>query len=286
MYDRWVRSLAEKHGYAYPLENITPALTGDVVVGNLEGPITSNASVATDTHLVFTFDPKTAPVLRQAGFTTLSLANNHTLNFGQSGLTTTRAALDRAGLASFGDPRNRSGYTYTRNINGQRVALVGYHGLAAGLETVVSDVQEARANSDVVIVMAHGGSEYNLGFTTKQQHDYHALIDAGADLVIAAHPHVVEPLEIYHHKLIAYSLGNFIFDQYFSADTQQGLLMHLTFGSELTVTLAPLDLTKSQPKVAESTLARTLLQRLASTSIATNDQLAMIRSGTLTLPLP
>lgn len=286
MFDRYVRTLINTYGPDYPFTAIRSQLTGDVVMANLEGPITTSTSVATNTRLIFTFDPKTAPALKRAGFTTLSLANNHTLNFGQTGLTATRTTLRANGLNFFGDPSNRTDYHLTKTINGRRVTFLGYHGLAKGIETVLTDVRRAHAKGELVIVMAHSGTEYNLKFTARQQTDYRRLIDAGADVIIAAHPHVVEPIEIYKNKLIAYSLGNFVFDQYFSSDTQQGLMLKLTFGSQLTIKFIPLDLTRVQPKVAGDALRQKILNRVATTSIGTRAQKSMLASGSLTLPSP
>lgn len=287
MLDRYVRTLTTKFGSDYPFASIHSELTGDIVVANLEGPFTSHPSVATDTHLVFTFHPKLAPSVKSNGITAVSLANNHTLNFGQTGLEQTRQTLTAAGLNFFGDPKNHSGFVQTQTINGRAVALIGYVGLFDGLDKIIADVQQAKKSGATVIVMTHGGTEYNLKFTARQQADYHQLIDAGADMVIGAHPHVVEPVEVYKGKLIAYSLGNFIFDQFFSTDTQVGLMLKITFDRQhTTYNIFPLDLTKSQPKVAQGALRQRLLDRLADTSVVSLAERDMIRQGQLTLVTP
>lgn len=284
MLDRHVRTLIGRYGQSYPFSQIQSQLTGDRVVANLEGPFTNSRSRATDTSLIFTFDPTLAPTLKSSGFTTLSLANNHTLNYGLAGLTSTRATLHSAGLDYFGDPSNRRNAYVTNLIGRQRVTWLGYHGLVAGLPAIVTDVRNAHAKGEYVIVMAHSGTEYNLKFTSRQQSEYHQLVDAGADLVIAAHPHVIEALEIYKSKLIAYSLGNFVFDQYFSTETQLGLMLKFTFNLQpktCNLSLIPLDLTKSQPKVATGLLRQRVLNRLAQTSVVSAAQRDMIRTGQL-----
>ncbi len=281
MLDRHVREQMKVKGNMYPFAKIAPQLKGaEVVLGNLEGPITANRSVATNNHLVFTFEPTVAPILKRVGLTTLSLANNHTLNFGQSGLISTRAALKKSGLEYFGDPKNRTGYHLTKTINHQQVVFLGYHGLVGGLDTVLLDVQRAHQKGEYVMVMAHSGVEYSLMFTARQQQDYRRLIDAGADLIIGAHPHVVEPLEVYHGKLIAYSLGNFIFDQYFSADTQQGLLLNMIFSSStMTINIIPLLASNGQVAAAVGTVKTKLLERLAKSSVVTSAVRDNIRAG-------
>ncbi|MBI5467482.1 MAG: CapA family protein, partial [Candidatus Kerfeldbacteria bacterium] len=169
-------------------------------------------------------------------------------------------------------------------INGQPLTLIGYHGLVTGLATVELDIRRAHEKGETVIVFAHTGAEYTLRFTARQQRDYRRLIDAGADLVIGSHPHVVEPLEIYRGKLIAYSLGNFIFDQYFSTDTQQHLMVQLqATDRQFTFRLTPLISVRSQVRLAPASIGQRLLDRLARDSVATSAQRQTIRSGTITL---
>lgn len=286
MLDRYVRQMMLKNGPLYPFSAIHDQLqNADLVVGNLEGPITTSSKHATaGGSLTFTFDPSTATALQQAGFTALSLANNHTLNFGERGLQSTRQYLQQAGIKPFGDPRNRSHFHLTQIINGQRITLLGYHGLVSGLETVLLDARRAHAKGETVIVFAHTGNEYALRFTARQQRDYRRLVDAGADLVIGSHPHVVQPLEIYHGKLIAYSLGNFVFDQYFSTDTQQQLMLQLQADTRrFAVQLVPLVSIRSQVRLAPAKLGQTVLNRLAQDSIVSTTQRQAIRSGVLTL---
>lgn len=286
MLDRYVWTNIKKYGLDYPFKKIAPSLKGsDVVLANLEGPFTTSSRHAVNGNtLTFTFDPALASTLRQSGLIALSLANNHTLNQGQRGLDSTRTTLKRAGLEYFGDPRNRTNYQLTKTINGQRVTFIGYHGLVAGLETVLSDVRRAQANGQYVVIMAHEGIEYHLKYTAKQQQDYRRLIDAGADLVLSAHPHVVEPLEVYKGKLIAYSLGNFVFDQYFSAATQQELMLKIVVGpSSLTVNLIPLMSVRSQVSVAAGAVKTAMLNRIANDSAVTAAVRNGIRQGTFTI---
>lgn len=286
MFDRHVREVMRTKGPTYPFASIQSVLkNSDVVLGNLEGPITSNRSVATDSRLVFTFDPTVAPLIKKVGFTTVSLANNHTLNFGSNGLTSTRQILQRAGIEYFGDPKNRTGYHLTKTLGQRQVTFLGYHGLASGIDTVILDIQQAHAKGEFVVVMAHSGIEYKLGFSAGQQRDYRRFIDAGADLVIGAHPHVVEPLEIYRGKLIAYSLGNFLFDQYFSADTKQGLLLKFYFSpAGISVRIIPLEQVRTQVVLASGITKQRLLDRVAANSSIPTAARDTIRSGRLFIP--
>lgn len=284
MLDRHVRETIVKNGPAFPFEKIRSELNGDIVLGNLEGPFTDRASVATNDRLIFTFDPALAPVLSQVGFTTLSLANNHTLNFGQAGLDATRETLATAKLGSFGDPANKHGFGLTQSINERRIAFIGYQGLMTGRDTMLDDIREAKTSGLFVVVMAHWGNEYQLTPSTKQIADAHAFIDAGADLIIGAHPHVIQPFEVYREKFIAYSLGNFLFDQYFSPDTLQGLMLRLTFDDDvLGVELVPLVTVAGQVTRLDGAKRDTLLERLATTTTISSDLKNQIRKGRLTL---
>ena len=284
MLDRNVRTEIQRHGFEALVAKVQREFTGDMVVANLEGPFTNSTKHAVPGgSLSFTFEPYLAKKLRTAGITTVSLANNHTLNQGLSGLTMTRNTLLKAGIEYFGDPANRRGYIVKKNINGTRIAYIGHHGLVAGLANTLADIRAAKKVSDVVIVMPHEGTEYQLKFSAKQQSDYRQMIDAGATMVIGAHPHVVQPIEIYKGKPIAYSLGNFIFDQYFSADTQQGLLLHISgTGSKVkTISLVPVQSTRSVVSVASPAVRTRMLQRITSTGIFGPTTRKSILTGTV-----
>lgn len=283
MLDRYVRASTVTKGKDFPLAKIRDDLAGsDVVVANLEGPFTNQPSVATNSHLIFTFDPAMAPVLKSNGLTMLSLANNHTLNFGRAELDHTRAVLRSNGLDFFGDPSNLHGYGIIKNISGVRVAFLGYHAFAKGLDTILADIQEAKQQADFVVVMPHWGVEYALHFSAKQQQDAHAMIEAGADVVIGAHPHVVEPVEIYQGKFIAYSLGNFLFDQYFSRDTLEGMILSLSItGKNVSVNFIPVKTIKQQVTLLTGQERDALLARIASTSVVTDSQHQDIMAGQL-----
>lgn len=286
MLDRYVRTVLKTKGVEYPFAAIKPVLVDhDVVLGNLEGPFTKNASVATDTRLIFTFDPNIAPTLTDVGFTDLSLANNHTLNFGQTGLDQTRQVLRSAGLNYFGDPSNRHGFGFIREVAGRKVAFIGYNALSKGVATILSDIQEARGLADVVVVVPHWGNEYQLKFNNRQQSEAHQLIDAGADLILGAHPHVVQPFEIYKDKFIAYSLGNFLFDQYFSSDTLEGLMLRLTFSPEsLAIILVPIVTERGQIHLLTGARRDTLLARLAKDSDVQGSLREEIKQGRMIIP--
>ncbi len=209
----------------------------DVLVGNLECTITDSSQPA---HKSFTMEapPETARALSLGGFDVLSLANNHSMDYGFAGLMDTRNSLGQYGILTVGAGANATDAHAPVIIqrNGLRLAFLAYVDVApensgfdahswiatatspgiawAYPDQIKADVTAARLQADVVIVMLHSGYELNSTVSQNQRTEAHAAIDAGAALVIGAHPHILQEIEQYHGGLIAYSLGNFVFDQY------------------------------------------------------------------------
>ena len=241
MLDRDVYYFIRKNNneFNFPFAKINTFLaSADFRVGNLEGPITNNQSIIkaggaeeNGGNLRFTFSPKTTTTLSD-NFDLLSLANNHITNFANDGVVQTKNYLKSAGINYFGDFYNQTELSYIYEVaEDLKIAFVGYHQFySGGLENVLSEITKIKSEklADIIIVFPHWGTEY---LTTrpdgKQQELSKKFIDAGADLVIGSHPHVIEPIEMYKEKLIFYSLGNFVFDQYFSPETMQGLMLKL-----------------------------------------------------------
>lgn len=238
-------------------------LRHDIVVANLEGTITQNPSVSEvdNTILRFTFAPQFAEALREAGVTTVSLANNHALDFGEFGLDDTRHYLAAAGLAMFGSPHNDSHLATMAVVGDTRLCFVGYHELyTRDPARVVEKLQEIETECSRTTVFAHWGVEYEHEPSTSQVELAHLFVDSGADLVIGAHPHVVQPVEVYSNAAIFYSLGNFIFDQGWSAQVKRGAMVSVEFGEKETkFTVIPtntyLEATLADKEVSAAVLA-------------------------------
>ena len=229
MFDRAVRKIGQRSGYDGFLAGVAPLFkSADIAVVNLEGPITSSSSKTlllnghTTDDLNFTFAPETAHALAEAGVRLVSLANNHTDNFGMTGFEETKRWLSQAGLGYFGDPWNDQGTEKVVTEKGITVAFVGYHGLQPGFERVVSEVKRLSDAGDFVVVMPHWGVEYSSHSTAKQKAEARRLAEAGAGAVIGAHPHVVLDHEWIGPVPVYYSLGNLLFDQYDSPRTTHG----------------------------------------------------------------
>lgn len=244
MFDRYIRQSVERHGddYEYIFLGIKDELSKyDLVVGNLEGPITDKESVSVGTamdekkNLVFSFDPAVAKTLAASDIKLVNIGNNHILNQGEEGLTETKKNLDAAGVQYFGDADANEQGDVLKTIGGTKVGIVNYNYSEAGsFEKALEDISTLKGHADILVAYPHWGTEYKSGDPGQEiRKEAYKLIDAGADLIIGTHPHVVQTSEIYHDKKIYYSLGNFIFDQYFQKETRQGMGVELTIDPDL-----------------------------------------------------
>ena len=249
-FDRHIRQVGEAQGGNYIFSCIDPLLQKpDFVVGNLEGPITSNASVSVGSvvgsanNYRFTFPTSTAALLRAHGVQVVTLGNNHITNFGLSGLLQTHAYLDQVGVGYFGGVAGNEP-VYRKDDGGVPLSFVGYNqfGGASPAQVALTILGE-RAAGRVVIVFAHWGTEYST--TTEQTRPIATLFaESGASVVIGSHPHVVGVHEYIGSTLVYYSLGNFIFDQYFNAAVTHGLalLLHVAQTGEVAASEYPTEL--------------------------------------------
>jgi poly-gamma-glutamate synthesis protein (capsule biosynthesis protein) len=251
MLGRHVRFLMDNYGQDYPFENMDRAYlqTNDLLIANLEGPVAEKA-IKTTKSIAFRFLPDVVPLVKKYYFDAVSEANNHALDMGAQGLADSYKLLSEGGLTAFGHPRDLSDQSvafYT--VNGRKIALLGLNNTDFKIDkaAVITRITELRAAGYQVIPFIHWGVEYKHTPSTEQVDLAHAFVDAGSIAVVGMHPHVVESIEIYNNAPIFYSLGNAIFDQYFSQDTQEGLsfTMRLT-SDELRIYLSPIKIEKSQ----------------------------------------
>ena len=250
MFDRYIRQTMDNYGGNFIFSCIADVLSSaDLVVANLEGPITEYTSVSLGSevgkpdNLIFTFPTEVATLLVRYNIRLVSLGNNHTLNLGWDGMHSTRAALRAARVGYFGvSPREGQesgsfdGASKIENINGVPLAFINYNefaleGWRANAEAARAQIVEARKHGYLPIVYTHWGDEYATISVPRQRVLAHDFVDAGAEMVIGSHPHVIEESELYNEKHIYYSLGNFIFDQYWDDDVRTGLLLRVTFTS-------------------------------------------------------
>ncbi len=287
MFDREIAKHAAAHGPESLFANIERLFLGNhAVIGNLEGTITNKPSVAARDYSIlhFTFNPLFAALLEKTGVTAVSLANNHALDFGGEGYRQTLQYVQQAHIASFGSPRNDMNLSTQLIVQGKKLCLVGYHDLFVPNDTpIVQEIKNIRPDCGLVVVFAHWGVEYQAAATARQKMLAHHFIDAGADMVIGAHPHVVEPIEIYKNKAIFYSLGNFVFDQKLSFATEHGLAVQVEYNDDMTqFTLVPTALVDDEVHIAPAAEAEKVL-RVAGNSLSADMRSAILKTNTFIL---
>lgn len=249
-----LRKIDDYGSYTHPFERTADMLrAADITVANLEGQLSDTTPPSEDPHTFsFVTPTKAAGALKWAGIDAVSLANNHTLDFGTQTLADTMEGLERYDIGYFGAGNDLDGAYVPAiyEVGGQRVALLGFTDLsnagypdpslptpapAVSPERVAEAVRAASARADVVIPYFHWGSEYVAVPDGRQRALAYAAVDAGADLVLGAHPHWVQTTERYKDTLIVYSMGNFVFDQEWSRETKQGVIATFAFdGAEVT----------------------------------------------------
>jgi len=270
--------------YTYPFKKTADFLKdADITFGNLESPLLPGKNVPKGS-MTFRADPEAVQGLLFAGYDVISVANNHAMNYQVPGLTSTIQALKKAGILYAGGGKNID-FAHTPaivEVNGRKIAFYAYndnsippkyHGEAKinepgiarmDIEAVKNDVKNALNYADIVVVSMHAGKEYVREPTQFQKDFAHAAIDAGASVVIGHHPHWVQPVEYYKNGVIFYSLGNFVFDQFFSEDVQTGLIAKISFnsGEQPAVKLFPVKIDNTQPRILEGEEKEKVLKRL------------------------
>jgi hypothetical protein len=225
-----VSETVAEHGIAYPWTSVAPVLrSADIATANLEGVISRQGTPQPGRQYHFRGGPGLLEgAARVAGIDVVTVANNHALDYGRSALLDTLAAARAAGIRTVGggardDLARRS---VVLDEGGLRIALLGYSDVRplgsdagpdwagtarADPEPIAEDVRTARARADVVVVWFHWGAELATEPSSRQRELARAALGAGASLVLGAHPHVLQPVERHGRKLVAWSLGNFVF---------------------------------------------------------------------------
>lgn len=222
-------ALLARHGSDYPFSATSPVLRGaDLSIGNLEAPLTGRGTEFSTKRFRFRADPQTAPALKRAGLSAVTLANNHILDFGPQGLEDTLSHLTAANIAYAGAGTNLDNARRPAiiTVKGKRIGLLAYSltlpneffatagraGTAPGyLRYVRDDIVRLRGATDYIVVSFHWGGELLATPRPYQVRMARAAIDAGADLILGHHPHVLQGIERYRNGAILYSLGNFAF---------------------------------------------------------------------------
>ena len=236
MMDRYIRSRSEKLGYGFYYECAAPTFAKyDFVVANLESTVTNYPSVSISkpqedyNHFKFTIDPAALIAIKNAGINVLGVDNNHIYDFGKEGIELTRKNILASSLNYFGDPIDSSFSNLRLEKDGIAFSLVSFNEFFGSAEKTLKNIEKAKTLNleknnnfeEPIIIFAHWGDEY-VPAPERVKNWTRSFIDAGADVIIGMHPHVVQETDTYKEKFISYSLGNFVFDQYFSPEVQKG----------------------------------------------------------------
>ena len=218
----------EANGHDYFFRNVKTILEqDDVTFANLEGTFTTSDD-RQDKQYAFKGDPDYTEILTDGSVEVVTLANNHSGDYGEQGLADTKAALEEAGIDyCIGD-------TITiREVNGVKIAFIGIfvnYGTDDSENQLRADIENAKKQgAELIITAFHWGSEKATQPDETQQSLAHTAIDCGADLVVGHHPHVLQGIEKYNGKYIAYSLGNFCFGGNSNPSDMDTMIFRQTF---------------------------------------------------------
>lgn len=227
-YARSLNAYYEKYGPEYFLKNVKPIFEADdLTIANLEGTFTNSTSRVDKTY-AFKGPAEFVNILTSSSVESVTLANNHSRDYGPQSLTDTKATLDAAGVIHFGYDE-----TSVVDVNGIKVGLIGIYelidhtGRAQQVKDHVAKVKSEGA--DVVIVIFHWGIERDAAPNSHQTMLARLAIDEGADLVCGHHPHVLQGIEVYKGKNIVYSLGNFCFGGNSNPSDKDTMIFQQTF---------------------------------------------------------
>ena len=278
--DRGIRKVMEKRGRDYPLQAVSDCLNWyDLAFCNLECPL-SKLGKPMEKKYIFRGDPSNVEMLKKAGFNLFSLANNHTLDYGREALIDTIDNLVNAGLYPIGAGKDHKKAMKPVIIEKNGISLAFFAALSFPMEGVsgssdlpgpcqpsidelVSIIQDIRNQVDFIVVSFHWGFEYEPQPHPRQIEYAHRVIEAGADLIIGHHPHVMQGIEKYRGKYILYSLGNFLFDQHDDGGKQSflfGCILH--DGNLLLPHIIPIEIVNYQPCVATGEKADFIVSKI------------------------
>ncbi len=288
MLGRHVENLIEERSVPYLFQNMRTLLKdATLTIGNFEGVVSEEHSQTPIMGFRFSIRNKYLTDLKLLGFDVLSLANNHSFDFGTDALTYTRKICKELDMKCIGSPKGiDTTSSMVQSVEGVQVGLLALQTVTADYdeESLRKAVTYLNAVSDIQIALVHWGDEYVLTHNRSQEKLARKLIEYGFDTVIGHHPHVVQDVAIYDGKPVFYSLGNFIFDQYFSDDVQEGMVVKMRISAtDVTYTLLPVTnvLSRTQPDFMSAESSEKMLERvLLSASTSPN---VSIKNGSITV---
>ncbi|MGI6684660.1 MAG: CapA family protein [Bacillota bacterium] len=294
MLARKLDKLISLKGMDYPFFHTRDILSSaDITFANLESPLSDQGKKIDGKGIWFRGKPENREALIQAGFDVISLANNHALDYDSPALLQTIDLLSAAGIKPVGGGKdiNEARSPVIIEREGIKIAFLAYSEMAdivwsykhprrlkateeipgiapLVVEQIIEDIENVKSQADFVFLSLHWGVEYQDMPESYQIEMAHQLIDAGADVILGHHPHCLQGVELYHDGLIAYSLGNFVFDQNWSEKTREGLLLSIKMDptSLLAAELIPMFVNDGQPIIAEGERVENILNRTKNIS--------------------
>ena len=282
--DRGVRNIIDNNDFDYPFRYIRK-MTGshDLAFCNLECPITEEGNPIAK-RFSFCADTSYANGIVNSGFNIISIANNHTLDYGRTGFIRTSQLLSEKGLFTIGGGENQKEARRASIItkNGLKFAFFAFIDMLpdgivyieseagpayASTEEIVREIEKIRDKVDFVIVSFHWGIEFNRYPRIDHVEKAHRIIDAGADLILGHHPHVLQSVEIYKERPIIYSLGNFVFDQH-KLEQCQSAIFECVFekGKVDSISFIPVILEESCPRIAKKEEGKKIMNTIIEIS--------------------
>ena len=211
--------MLKKNDWAWPFALTADRLkAADMTVGNLEAALVTRC-YQKENRFILCARPEARAGLMSAGFDVLSMANNHTLNWGQAGYAESVKLLKEVGIDTVDKER-----VVIKEVCGVKVGIIGLDDVSAPLKLneMRAQVASVAAQVEIPVVLIHWGGEYQVEAGTRQREVAQVLSEAGAKIVIGHHPHWVQPVEKVGDTLVFWSLGNFVFDQMWSEETRRG----------------------------------------------------------------
>ncbi len=264
----------DTYGLDYPIADIKAIISQyESVVGNFESAMNPNHVRTKAYTTTFSVHNRYLTVLTELGVTHVSLANNHAYDFGLAGYENARDSLAQAGLAVFGHPGLVTKTVSTsRIVAGDRaISLIGLNAVFARPDLAeVAAVIRSIPERDLAVCYIHWGTEYVTIHTDAAAELAAELARAGCETIIGHHPHVTQDIQIIDGVPVFYSLGNFLFDQYFSADVEEGYMLSLEILDDGRVEFEILPITsryqRSRPQLMDQADKERFLKDLARRS--------------------
>jgi gamma-polyglutamate biosynthesis protein CapA len=232
-FDRYIREVMVEKGNDFIFSCIADTLKKtDLVLGNLEGPITNNPSISIGTEIgspanyIFTFPSNTAQLLKNYNIKLVNIGNNHINDLKTEGFLSTKEYLKKSRINHVGG-LNGDEPIYRTKLGGTKISFISYNQFGGdSFEKVSEKVAKEYKDRRLVIVYAHWGEEYG-PVTTSQRNIAKVFSESGARLVVGSHPHIISMSEKIGNTVIYYSLGNFMFDQYWNPEVRTGLTLEM-----------------------------------------------------------